>query len=166
MLQVSPPEYKPQPEPVFAYKERLIGLHMYSLQRRRERSICSHLCVEIIRRYGSQFIATNSRESIRKKRSHLCACVVDRGHIGSLAYNSFRWRGSRIFNALTPAVRNMSKCSVNVFKRKLNNLLSQVPDDPCETNSDNSIAGVALRQSWCLQRDGRWTEDKQPKQIK
>ena len=43
---------------------------------------------------------------------------------------------------------------VNVFKRKLDNFLSQVPDDPCETNSDNSIAGAALRQSWCLQRDG------------
>ena len=71
-----------------------------------------------------------------------------------LAYNSFRWRGSRIFNALPPGVRNMSKCGVNVFKRKLDNFLSQVPDDPCETNSDNSIAGAALRQSWCLQRDG------------
>ena len=47
-----------------------------------------------------------------------------------------------------------SKCGVNVFKRKLDNFLSQVPDDPCETNSDNSIAGAALRQSWCLQRDG------------
>ena len=44
---------------------------------------------------------------------------------------------------------------VNVFKKKLDNFLSQVPDDPCETNSDNSIAGAALRQSWCLQRDGR-----------
>ena len=33
----------------------------------------------------------------------------------------------------------MSKCGVNVFKRKLDNFLSQVPDDPCETNSDNSI---------------------------
>ena len=52
--------------------------------------------------------------------------VVERGHIGSLAYNSFRWRGSRIFNALPPGVRNMSKCGVNVFKRKLDNFLSQI----------------------------------------
>ena len=49
-------------------------------------------------------------------------------------------------------------CSVSLddpsqhFK-KLDNFLSQVPDDPRETNSDNSIAGTALRQSWCLQRD-------------
>ena len=80
--------------------------------------------------------------------------VVKRGHISLLAYNRFWWRRYRIFNALPPAVRNMSKCGVNVFKRKLDNFLSQVPVDPCETNSDNSIAGAALRQSWCLQRDG------------
>ena len=33
-------------------------------------------------------------------------------------------------------------------KQKLDNFLSQVPDDPCETNSDNtvnSIAGAVLR---------------------
>ena len=45
-----------------------------------------------------------------------------------------------------PCPPNVSKCGVNVFKRKLDSFLSQVSDDPCETNSDNSIAGAALRQ--------------------
>ena len=59
-----------------SYRERLIGLHMYSLQQRRE--ICSpggssHLCVENTGRYDSQSITTNSRESIKKKKSCVCA---------------------------------------------------------------------------------------------
>ena len=107
-------------------------------------------------------------ENLSGRRGCMCVLnVVERGYIGSLAYNSFRWRGSRIFNALPPCIRNMSKCGVNVFKRKLDNFLSQVRDDPCETNSDNSIAGAALRQSWCVYSMMAWrTENKQPNQIK
>ena len=57
-----------------SYKERLIGLHMlYVLITMTKRGIFSHLCVENTERYGSQSIATNSRESIGKKRSHVCA---------------------------------------------------------------------------------------------
>ena len=126
---------------------------MYSLQRRRERYAAIYVwkILEDMVPNLSPPIA----ENLSGRRGRMCVLnVVERGHIGSLAYNSFRWRGSRIFNALPPGVRNMSKCGVNVFKRKLDNFLSQVPDDPCETNSDNSIAGAALRQSWCLQRDG------------
>ena len=93
--------------------------------------------------------------NLSERRGRVCVLnVVEWGHIGSLAYKYFRWKGSQIFNALPPAVRNMSKCGVNVFKSKLDNFLSQVPDDPYETNSDNIIVGAALRQSWCLQRDG------------
>ena len=51
----------------------------------------------------------------------------------------------------------MSKCGVNVFKRKLDNFLSQVPDDPCETNLDNSIAGAALRQFWLINQQDSLT---------
>ena len=57
-----------------SYKERLIGLHMYSLQRQRE--ICCHLSVENTGRYGSygsQPITTHSREPLGKKRPHVCA---------------------------------------------------------------------------------------------
>ena len=132
-----------------SYKERLIGLHMYSLQRRRERYAAIYVwkILEDMVPNLSPPIA----ENLSGRRGRMCVLnVVEQGHIGSLAYNSFRWRGSRIFNALPPGVRNMSKCGVNVFKRKLDNFLSQVPDDPCETNSDNtvnSITGAVLRQS-------------------
>ena len=38
-----------------------------------KREICSHLCVENTGRYGSQLIATHSREPLGKKRPHVCA---------------------------------------------------------------------------------------------
>ena len=110
-----------------SYKERLIGLHMYSLQRRRERYAAIYvwkILEDMVPNLSPPIVL---REPLGKKRPHVCAesvNVVERGHIGSLAYNSFRWRGSRIFNALPPGVRNMSKCGVNVFKRKLDNFLS------------------------------------------
>ena len=80
---------------------------------------------------------------------------VERGHIGTLAHSSFRWKGARIFNALPSAIRNCSNCDVLVFKRRLDNYLALLPDIPCTPNKDNSITGTVVEdQSWCLQRDG------------
>ena len=97
-----------------SYKERLIGLHMYSLQRRRERYAAIYVwkILEDMVPNLSPPIAGNLSE---RRGCVFVLNVVEWGHIGSLAYNSFRWRVSRIFNALPPAVRNMSKCGVNVF---------------------------------------------------
>ena len=92
-----------------SYKERLIGLHMYSLQRRRERYAAIYVwkILEDMVPNLSPPIA----ENLSDRRGRMCA---ECGHIGSLAYNSFRWRGSRICNALPPVVRNMSKCGVKL----------------------------------------------------
>ena len=87
-----------------------------------------------------------------------CLCVlksVERGHIGTLAHSSFRWRGARIFNTLPPKIRNLSNCDVLLFKRQLDNYLSLLPDVPCTPNTDNSMTGAVVEdQPWCLQRDG------------
>ena len=66
---------------------------------------------------------------------------VERGHIGTLAHSSFRWKGTRIFNALPPTIRNYSNCDVLVFKCRLDNYLAILPDIPCTPNMDNSITG-------------------------
>ena len=91
-----------------------------------------------------------------ERRGRLCVISsVERGHIGTLAHSSFRWKGARIFNALPSAIRNCSNCVVLVFKRRLDNYLALLPDIPCTPNKDNSITGTGVEdQSWCLQRDG------------
>ena len=58
--------------------------------------------------------------NVSERRGRLCVLKsVERGHIGTLAHSSFRWRGARIFNALPPNIRNLSNCDVPLFKRQL-----------------------------------------------
>ena len=67
-----------------------------------------------------------------ERRGRLCVISsVERGHVGTLAHNSFRWTVAQIFNALPSTIRNCSNCDVLVFKRRLNNYLALLPDIPC-----------------------------------
>ena len=51
------------------------------------------------------------------------------GHLGTLVYHSFRFRGIRLFNAMTKQIRDLS-CSVSSFKYQLDKYLSTIPDTP------------------------------------
>ena len=74
--------------------------------------------------------------NVSERRGRLCVLKsVERGHIGTLAHSSFRWRGLRIFNTLPPKIRNLSNCDVLLFKRQLDNYLSILPDVPCTPNT-------------------------------
>ena len=54
--------------------------------------------------------------NVSARRGSLCVSKsVERGHIGTLAHSSFRWRGARIFNALPPKIRNLSNCDVLAY---------------------------------------------------
>ena len=44
---------------------------------------------------------------------------VNDGCIGSLHFNSFRLKSCRLFNCLLSSIRNISSCSVQTFKRRL-----------------------------------------------
>ena len=80
-----------------------------------------------------------------ERRGRLCVInSVERGHIGTLAHSSFRWKGTQIFNALPPTIRNYSNCDVLVFKHRLDNYLALLPDIPCTPNMDNSITGTVV----------------------
>ena len=92
--------------------------------------------------------------NVSERRGRLCVLKsVERGHIGSLAHSSFRWRWALIFNGLPPKIRNLSNCDVLLFKHQLDNYLSLLPDVQCTPNT--SITRTVVEdQSWCLQRDG------------
>ena len=46
-------------------------------------------------------------------------CHSGAGRLGTLKYNSFRWRSIRMFNRLPKSIRKLSSCSVVGFKSKL-----------------------------------------------
>ena len=68
------------------------------------------------------------------------------GGIGTLSHSSFRWRGSRLFNSLPPAIRNINKkCGVEFFKRELDYFLCTLPDNPCVPHVDNDLTKMMAK---------------------
>ena len=43
---------------------------------------------------------------------------------------SFQVEGPTLFNSLPQSVRNITKCSVEYFKQKLDDFLTNIPDEP------------------------------------
>ena len=76
-----------------------------------------------------------------ERRGRLCYTQhVPIGHIGTICFNSFRWKASRLFNSL-PAnnIRNTTNCETSVFKKKVDSYLQTILDNPCVPNEDNSL---------------------------
>ena len=93
------------------YHERLKSLGLYTLQRRRER-YCIIYIWKIIEGLAPNF--SNPITSIfsgRRGRSYVIS-HVNVCRIGTLSYNSFRWRSIRLFNTLPMHLRSISSCSI------------------------------------------------------
>ena len=110
------------------YQNRLKSLHMYSLQRRRDRysAIYTWKLLENI----VPNLSPPIEQTFSERRGRLSVLqTVETGRIGTLSHNSFRWRGSRLFNSLPPAIRNITKiCGVEFFKRELDYFLCTLLD--------------------------------------
>ena len=124
-----------------SYDERLKSLHLYSVQRRFERYIIiySWKILESIVSNLSQPITCyfSDRRGRLCHLEHVCA-----GRLGTLSYNSFRWKAVRLFNCLPQHVRNVSFCSTIIFKKKLDQFLCNLDDKPCTPHFDNSVVHV------------------------
>ena len=136
------------------YHERLKSLGLYSLQRRRER-YCIIYIWKIIDGLSPNFSnPITSTVSGRRGRS----CVISNvnvGRVGTLAYNSFRWRSIRLFNILPMHLRSISSCSVLRFKTQLYIFQWSVEALPCLPGFNNSLDGGDCR--WRSPRDGMAT---------
>ena len=73
--------------------------------------------------------------------------------MGTLAFNSFRWRSVRIFNRLPFHICNISACFIDRFKSQLDRYLRIIPDLPSQPGYNNSLDGGDGIQRWTL-RDG------------
>ena len=63
------------------------------------------------------------------------------GRLGTLSYNSFRWRSISMFIKLPKYVRIVSSCSVDKFKSQLDKHLRNIVDHPCQSRFNNSLDG-------------------------
>ena len=80
--------------------------------------------------------------SFSDHRGRTCVvCHSGAGRLGTLKYNSFRWRSIRMFNRLPKSIRMLSSCSVVGFKSKLDSYLRNIVDLPCRPGFNNSLDG-------------------------
>ena len=132
------------------YSERLVSLKVYSLQRRRGRY---HLCWKIIEGLVPNF-SKPIVCSYSERRGRSCIIShVNLGRLGSLAYKSFRWRATRLFNAMPKYIRCISYCSVVSFMSKFDCYLKNIVDLPGRPGFSNSLDSGDILQWWTPRED-------------
>ena len=90
------------------YHEWLKSLRLYSLQRRRRERYCIIYIWKIIEGLAPNF-SNPITSTISGRRDRSCVIShVNVGRIGTLAYNSCRWRSIRLFNSLPMHLRSIS----------------------------------------------------------
>jgi len=113
------------------YWQQLKELRLYSLQRRRERYRIIYLW-KMLEGKVPQLGDLKSYEHLRHGRKcqvpHVKACAPDR--IKGIRYSSFVIHAPQLFNSLPPHIRNITNCSTDSFKAKLDEYLQQIPDQP------------------------------------
>ena len=112
------------------YWKQLQQLNMLSLQRRRERYTCIYVwkvLESLVPNFGLQ-----STHSKRRGRSCIVPPVrrIASQKAQTIRFNSIGILGPRLFNYLPASVRNVSGCSLNIFKGALDKHLETVPDEP------------------------------------
>ena len=112
-----------------SYPERPTALKLYSLQSRRERYISIYVWKILEGLVPNLFDHICTKTSDRRGRTCIMSHINVR-RLGTLEYNSFRWRAIRLFNQLPLFVRNTTVCSIHRFKKQLDSYLSTVPDSP------------------------------------
>ena len=123
-----------------SYDERLKLVSLHSVQRWRDRYQIIYLwkiIVELVPNLSTPITCTYSE---RRGRS----CVVSHvnmGRLGTLSYNSFRWRSIRMFNKLPKYVRIVSSCSVDKFKLQFDKHLKNIVGLPSQPGFNNSLDG-------------------------
>jgi hypothetical protein len=132
-----------------SYPERLQKLKLYSLERRRDRYTVIYTWKILENKVPNLHPRITSRSSDRRgglvTMPHLPA-----GGIGTLMRNSFRWRGARLFNELPASLRNISNCSIDAFKLKLDKYLYNISDHPGESYQQNSLDSRIREKRWTL----------------
>ena len=100
-----------------SYPERLTVLKLYSLQRKRERYIIIYVWKLLESLVPNLFPPICTKASDRRGRTCITS-HINAGRLGTLEYNSFRWRAIRLFNQFPLYLPNATVYSINSFKEK------------------------------------------------
>ena len=119
------------------YWQKLKQMKMLSLQRRQERYRVLYMWKTL------QGLAPNCGITLKNTPEDRVGrtCKIPSIKVGASASakaireQSFQVHGAQLFNSLPPFLRNMTKCSLDIFKEKLDKYLEIVPDEP-------SVAGL------------------------
>lgn len=114
-----------------SYWEQLKTLKLFSIERRRERYIIMYVwyILEGIVPNLSEEDGITTKDHIRLGRKCVVPTVKRSPFAGAIKA-SLRVHGTKLFNAMPRSIRNMKNCSKEDFKRKLDEVLWKVPDEP------------------------------------
>ena len=143
------------------YSEWLVSLKLYSLQRRHERYHSPlnlwRYCIIYGWKIIDGLIPHFSKPIVRSYSEHRGrSCMFSHAHIGwvwSLAYNSFRWRVIRLFNAMSKYIRCIYSCSIVSFKSKLDCYLENIIDLHGRPRFSNILDSGDISQWWTQHKD-------------
>ena len=131
------------------YWDRLASLHLYSLERRRERyriiyvwKIMEGLVPNLNKNPIRHTISLrNGRKCVIPSTSSRVPRRIQSFRDGTLSVN-----GARLFNVLPAKLRNMRGVSISVFKNELDQFLNTVPDEPqcCGYTASRKAASNSL----------------------
>ena len=130
------------------YWDRLKFLKLYSQERRMERYRILYTWKAL-----EGFIpdcGLTSQFSARRGRSVIIKPLVPNSTASSksIRESSFTVNGPRLFNSLPAELRNVTSCSVDSFKRQLDDFLSCLPDEPsCDNLKPGAVNYITGRQS-------------------
>ena len=116
------------------YWAQLKKLHLYSLERRRERyiiiyiwRILEHQVPDIT---SGKIFSINVGGRLGRKTSFPPISNNAPSEIKKIRYASLSMKGPQLFNILPADIRNLNSCSVDIFKRALDRFPTNVPDEP------------------------------------
>jgi hypothetical protein len=112
------------------YWSRLKSLQMLSQQRRLERYRIIYVWKTLEGLVPNSGIQGNENPRLGRICSLPSLKPTSSAKIRTLRESSFQVHGPKLFNCLPAKIRNLSKCSVDEFKSKLDLVLSKVPDEP------------------------------------
>ena len=118
-----------------SYWERLSSLHLYSLERRRERYKIIYVW-KALEGMVPNFTVEDSQIKCQTSLRFGRQCVIPRvtrtatDRIQSLREGSLSVNGPKLFNMLPQKLRNMTNVGLPKFKEKLDKFLSTIPDEP------------------------------------
>ena len=114
-----------------SYWEQLKSLNLFSLERRRERYLIMYVW------YIIEGLVPNTSDAngikVKNHVRHGRKCVVpmvNRSPYAAAIDASLKVHGAKLFNVMPRSIRNMTGCTKDQFKHKLDEVLWKVPDEP------------------------------------